>query len=261
MVGGEGNVGLAFVASEGIFGDIPRVKAGMDGSCESTAVTVAATNSQIPTCPNGCKTGKIYRDGLRYNVDGSTTQRWFCTRCGQRFSNKPLKSKSALTISRQICAKGAKNLVIDSAAIPEIVAGVTETSLIGYAWKLKKKGRNDSTIKIRCSVLSDLIRKGADLNNPDSVETVLAVEPEYNNKEKRSKRHLAIMAYQSYCKVTKIFWERIKDDYQPKDAFIATPDELKLFIKSAGHRLGTYLQVTHDTGIDVAKWLTSNTWT
>lgn len=56
------------------------------------------------------------------------------------------------------------------------------------------------------------------------------------------------MAYQSYCTVQKIFWEPIKDNYQPKDAFIAAPDELKLYVTIAGHRFGTFLQVTHDTG-------------
>ena len=128
------------------------------------------------------------------------------------------------------------------------VAGVTDTALLDYAWKLKKRSLADATIRVRCSVLSDLIRKGANLNNTDSVETILAVEPEYNNEEMPSKKHLAIMAYQSYCKTQKIFWETIKDTYQEKEAFIATPDELKKFINSAGHRLGTYLQTTYDTG-------------
>jgi integrase len=217
-------------------------------TCKLPSKEDAGTSFQIPTCPKGCKTGRVYHDGNRYTSQGALiAYRYICTRCGYRFSYKVLKSAIALSTSRRICADGpVKNLV--SAAEIKTVAGVTETSLIDYAWKLKKKGRNDSTIRIRCSVLSDLIRKGAHLNNTDSVETILAVESQYNDIEKRSKKHLAIMAYQSYCKVQKIFWEPIKDNYQPKEAFIAAPDELKLFINSAGHRLGTYLQVTHDTG-------------
>ena len=62
----------------------------------------------------------------------------------------------------------------------------------------------------------------------------------------------------------KIIWEPISVKYEPKQAFIATPEELLLYVNSAGHRLGTYLQVTHDTGArrgEVAhiKWVDINT--
>ena len=244
MVNGEG---MAILAT----GSIKSTnEANLDGVrfSESATAKAAGNSSQIPTCPKACKTGRVYHDGNRYTSQGTLiAYRYICTGCGYRFSYKVLKSTIALPIFHQICAEGpVKNLV--SATEIKTVAGVTETSLIDYAWKLKKKGRNDSTIKIRCSVLSDLIKKGADLNNPDTVETILAVENEYNDIEKRSKKHLAIMAYQSYCRVQKIFWEPIKDNYQPKDAFIASPDELKLYVTSGGHRFGTFLQVTHDTG-------------
>ena len=55
-------------------------------------------------------------------------------------------------------------------------------------------------------------------------------------------------AYKSYCKTLKIFWEPVKVAYKSKEAFIATPDELKLYINSAGRRFGAYLQVVYDTG-------------
>ncbi len=198
-------------------------------------------------CPK-CGSEKSFKDGKRTLSNGAKTQRHICRMCGFRYSLQVnLNAKDGIIYDNQISAiQLVKNL--EPSTAPKTVAGVTETSLIEYAWKLKKRGLGDGTIKIRCSVLADLIRKGADLDNTDSVETVLAVEPNYNDEEKRSKKHLAIMAYQSYCKTNKIFWEKIKDTYQEKEAFIATPDELKLFITSAGHRLGTYLQVTHDTG-------------
>lgn len=196
MAVGEGNAGLVS-ASEGIFGNIPKVLKSIAG-CETAAVTVAGASAQIPNCPNGCVGGKIYRDGMRYNPDGSQTQRWLCTCCGLRFSDKALKSACSLTISRQICAKRPVRNLVDSATVQRTVAGVKEVSLLDYAWKLKKKNRRDESIQVFCSHLQQLIKYGADLNNPDSVETVLAVEPYFNDDEKPSIKLCTVRAYKSY---------------------------------------------------------------
>jgi transposase-like protein len=96
------------------------------GLIQVYSTLAAITSPQIPACPNNCKTGKIYRDGLRYNEDGATTQRWICTCCGLRFSDKALKSEGALTSSRQICALEAKNLT--PAAELKTVAGDKKTA-------------------------------------------------------------------------------------------------------------------------------------
>jgi len=200
-------------------------------------------------CPS-CHSEKFFKDGLRVLSDGCKAQRFLCRSCGFRFSNgQVLNVENTNVKDSQICAilqDKAKNL--EPSTEIKTVAGVKESSLLEYAWKLKKRGLGDNTITVRCSVLAGLIGKGADLKNPESVETVLAVEPEYNDKEKPSKKYIAVCSYKSYCKTLKIFWEPIKTNYQPKEAFIATPDELKLYVNAAGHRLGTYLLATHDTG-------------
>jgi integrase len=151
---------------------------------------------------------------------------------------------------------------LDTATEIKTVAG--EPTLVEYAWKCKKKGNSDKTIAQRCYLLGALQNKGANLNNPDSVETVLATEPEYNDKTQASKKYNSVKAYVSYCKTMKISWEPIRVKYEPKQAFIPTPEELQLFINSAGRRMGTYLQVAHDTGArrgEVAhiKWIDVNT--
>ncbi len=214
----------------------------------------ASTN---PLCPR-CHLAKTVRYGVRRLADGRVVQLWFCKKYGHRFSDpsrpKPLKeslkwqlnNQSALLSKRRICEENSKNLA--TATETKTVAGVKEANLIEYAWRKKKKGVGDGTIGTNCSWLSKLIAKGADLNNPNSVETVLATEPEYNDKEKPSKKFNTVKAYLSYCKALKIFWEPIKVNYETKEAFIATPDELKLYVNSAGPRFGAYLQAVHDTG-------------
>ena len=197
-------------------------------------------------CPS-CHSKRNWKDGIRETTFGSV-QRLVCRDCGFRFSEKSYKDYLHIENS-QLCAiydVEAKKLT--AATEIKTVAGEKESSLIEYAWQLKKKGLGDNTISIRCGILEALVKKGADLNNPESVETILATEPEYIDKSKPSKKYNTVKAYVSYTKTLKIFWEPIKVTYEPKQAFVGTPEERQLFINSAGHRLGIYLQVASDTG-------------
>jgi integrase len=196
-------------------------------------------------CPN-CYSKRNWRDGVRETNFGEV-QRFICRDCGFRFSEKSYKD-SLLSQNSQLCAVLEEAKKLGAATEIKTVAGEKESSLIEYAWRLKKKGLGDSTISLRCGILQTLAKKGADLNNPESVETILATEPEYTDKTKPSKKYNTVKAYVSYTKTLKIFWEGIKVTYEPKQAFVGTPEERQLFINSAGHRLGTYLQVTSDTG-------------
>jgi hypothetical protein len=74
-------------------------------------------------------------------------------------------------------------------------------NLVNYAWTLKKKGKKENTIKIRVYYLEWLLKKGANLANPTSIETILCTEP-----MKPAQKFLAVATYKSYCKVMKILW-------------------------------------------------------
>ena len=73
-------------------------------------------------------------------------------RCGQRFSNKPLKSAGAIPISRQICAKEAKNLHVLKAKSIGTVEETPETRAalkVFEAWMQKKDtNRIENTLEI-----------------------------------------------------------------------------------------------------------------
>ena len=98
---------------------------------------------------------------------------------------------------RQVCAqKDAKNL--DATTETKTVAG-EKGKLVEYAWKLKKRGLKEKTIEVRTFLLNQLLELGADLNNPDSVETILATE-----KFTACKKHRLVSAYSSFTKVFKI---------------------------------------------------------
>jgi integrase len=212
-------------------------------------------------CPN-CHSKRNWKDGIRETEFG-TVQRLLCRDCGFRFS---AKSNIELVPSsgRQLRALSKDAKKLDSQAEIKTVCVGEKDSLIEYAWRLKKKGLGIKTIELRCYILAALQKKGANLNNPDSVETVLATEPEYSNINLRSKKYNAVKAYVSYTKTMKVFWEPIRIKYEPKQAFIPTHDELMLFLNAAGHVMGTFLQVAYDTGarcgeICRLKWTDVNT--
>ena len=127
-------------------------------------------------------------------------------------------------------------------------------TLIDYAWKLKKRGLAEETIKHRVYRLNVLVRKGADLQSPDSVETVLATEP-----WKPANKRFFVMAYQSFTKTYNIPWVPIKVRCESKQPFIPLESEIDQLIAGCGKRTATFLQVLKDTGarceeIKLLKW-------
>lgn len=116
-------------------------------------------------------------------------------------------------------------------------------TIFDYAWKLKKRGLSEHTIRNRAAKLGRLQQMGADLLNPESVETVLATET-----WTPSSKQMAVSAYASFAKTMGFSWIPIKVRYQPKQPFIPTEGELDQLIAGCGKRTGTFLQVLKDTG-------------
>jgi integrase len=166
----------------------------------------------------------------------------------------PTKSGSV-----QICAK-AKNL--DAATIEKLVAGETSDTkgkLVQYAWQLTKRGLAEETVKHRLYRLNVLVKKGADLANPETVETILATE-QWTPGNKR----FFIMAYQSFCRTMNIEWVAPRNKWQPPQPFIPLESEIDALISGTGKRTATLLQILKDTGARIGeashlRWTDVNT--
>ena len=207
-------------------------------------------------CPN-CHSKRNWKRGIRETNFGSV-QRYICRDCTVSFSEKSYISYN-LSGNSQLCAILEEAKKLDTATEIKTVAGDGKANLIEYAWRLKKRGLQDNTIEGRTHHLERLVKKGADLLNPDSVETVLATE----NYTKSNKRN-AVSAYHSFTKVFKIAWEPIKVKYEPKQQYIPTREELLAIIHASGKRLAAACQVALDTGARVGeicrlKWIDVNT--
>jgi len=91
--------------------------------------------------------------------------------------------------------------------------------------------------------LNALINKGADLTNPDSVETVLATE-----QLRACNKREFVAAHRSFTKAFNIPWIPIKVRYEPKHPFIPLESEIDQLIASFGKRTATFFQVSKGTG-------------
>lgn len=120
--------------------------------------------------------------------------------------------------------------------------------LIEYAWKLKKRGLQENTIQLRTYLLNQLLVKGADLSDPDSVETVLATE-----KFTPSKKAQLVAVYRSFTKTCGISWIPIKTHYQAKQPFIPLESELDQIIAASGKRTSVLLQTLKDTAARIGE--------
>jgi integrase len=218
--------------------------------------------AQPPKCPQ-CGSNKLHKDGLRKLSAGTLVQRWLCRDCYYRFSERPLQKKqnwqintgSAYVSTRQVSElliEESKNLTEvtrqEAAQREGTVTSQLSSLLLEYAWQAKKRGLAEQTIKQRVYKLKLLIKKGADLTNPESVLTVLAT----NNWTQATKRTL-ITAYQSFARTFNIQWQPPKTRVERKIPYIPTEEEISQLIAGCGRKTATFLQVLKDTAARTAE--------
>ena len=214
-------------------------------------MTAPTITTSIHKCPE-CGSSKVFCNGHRMLRDGSDAQRYLCKKCGFRFCEPSiLKIHTQYNLSSQICAGDAKNLVATQET--KTCAGMTGNQtqdgyIVEFAWKMKKRNKAVSTIKNRVLYLSRLAKLGADLNNPESVETVLCTE-----EMTTSAKYNAVKAYIAFTKAFKLEWEPIEVHYEPKEVFDPLEEEIDLLINACSKVTKTFLQVAKDTGARVGE--------
>lgn len=275
MVDGEGNVGLAIVASERIFGDICSEEAEKVGErtvCKSGLPSTDA-NSQILSsagqktliCPK-CGNDKIWRNGQR-TIYSEIIQRWLCKTCGFRFSDpvqlesfrtmmaklqtkkgvsKRIKSQTDTLSSCQICVSETKNLEPEQLLkqIPEKrleIAG----KLVDFSWKMQKEGYAQESIRGNCGCLRALTVRGADLADPESIKEVLAKEQKWSQNRRRN----VINAYTLLLKFDSKSWIKPKCQITVKFPFIPSEKEIDDLIAASGRKNAAFLQALKETAM------------
>ena len=122
----------------------------------------------------------IWKNGMRPTSKGEK-QGYLCRDCGYRFSESSLLStNSYINSGRQICVtltEGTKNLTkveTRTRKAQRESTNNTKNKVFQFAWYMKKQGYAEGTIETYVIILKTLKRRGADLNNPESVKEVIA---------------------------------------------------------------------------------------
>jgi len=208
---------------------------------------VADRPAQPPICPE-CSSSRVWKDGLR-KTSTSPVQRWICRNCGYRFSEQTSsndKKGSPHTLKYQVCADGAKNLVVLETRHQKQDAGATtdlKSLLINFLWFLKKQGKAEDTIRLYVEVLGVLAKRGADLNDPESVKKTIALQESWS----MSRKDNAVKAYSAFLEMHGLTWLKPKYKVPEKLPFIPNEAEIDCLIASCSKQMGTFLQTLKET--------------
>lgn len=207
-----------------------------------------------PRCPE-CGSKEVWQDGL-YSTPNEKRQRFLCRTCGYRFSQHLLKSEALGDKCRIGVPKttGMENLTsVQKSPIEKAGGATTKTDtatikgkIIDFGWKLQREGYSDATISCYTYILFNLVKKGADLYNPDNIKDIIAVQKTWSV----ARKNIVTKAYTSFLKIQGLDWK--KPDYKPthKLPFIPLEKEIDDLIAGCGSRqMSTFLQLLKETAI------------
>ncbi|MEM2968653.1 MAG: tyrosine-type recombinase/integrase [Candidatus Bathyarchaeia archaeon] len=237
-------------------------KANVDSGKSEPAITATVTRL---TCPQ-CKSEKLWRDGLRHSALGDEIQRWLCRDCGLRFSDPEDVQKAWSTIERvervesellkgggdidvncQICVSETKNLAAEQRE-PGVLRGNSVGDLKGkiieFAWWMQKEGYAEATMQGRVKLLEVLVRRGADLYDPDTVKATIAKQ-QWSEGRKAN----AVHAYSAFLRMIGGRWETPRYKGVSRLPFIPKEAEIDQLISACRSRMATFLQLLKETGM------------
>ena len=150
------------------------------------------------------------------------------------------------TGSRQICAletERVKNLVAVETKQKTAGENNIKGEIIQFGWHMQKRGLSEATIQTRIYRLNVLVQKGANLEEPETVETVLAVS-EWGKANKK----IFANCYKAYCNYKKIDWQLPRITVANKEPFLPLEEEVRQLVAGSGKKTATLLQLLFETG-------------
>lgn len=126
----------------------------------------------------------------------------------------------------------------------EGVINNAKSTIVNFAWWMKRQGYAEATIEGRIRLLKVLLKRGADLYNPESVKGVIALQTQWSN----ARKELAVNLYTSYLRMVGGKWNPPKYKRVRKLPFIPTNAEIDQLIAGCGPKTSTFLQFLKETG-------------
>jgi integrase len=142
-----------------------------------------------------------------------------------------------------------KNLVKVETRTKKRAAGATTKAdikgkLVEYAWKLKNRGYAETTITTRTVILKVLVKRGANLYDPESVKETIA-----NQNWSDGRKMNAVYAYDQFLKLIGRTWEPPIYVATRTIPFIPTEAEIDALIAGCGKKMATKLQLIKETAM------------
>lgn len=116
--------------------------------------------------------------------------------------------------------------------------------LVEHAWWMKKQGYAEITILERCKLLKIMVKRGANLFDPESVKDVIA-----RQKWSEGRKENAVDAYSSFLLMIGGTWQPPRYKRVQKLPFIPTETEIDQLVAGCSFRTGSFLQLMKETGM------------
>lgn len=156
----------------------------------------------------------------------------------------------------QVCVtelKDAKNLVGVESQLQEAKRGATTLStaetkgkIVEYSWFMKQEGYKPACIKSYTSSIEKLVRKGANLMDPQQVKRTIGSVDTWCDGTKKCMAE----AYNVFTRMEHLTWEKPRFKPRSKLPFIPTMQELDQLITGCGRIMRAYLRGLKETGAD-----------
>jgi len=124
------------------------------------------------------------------------------------------------------------------------IAEMNEKILEFSFWMLKE-GYREATIINRTKVMKTLVKRGANIFDPESVKEVIATQSSWSQNGKI----MIVGAYKGFARMMKLPFVPPRYKLIQKLPFIPTEREIDQLIAGCGKRVGTYLQLLKETAM------------
>jgi len=154
----------------------------------------------------------------------------------------------------QVCASDKKAKNLNTTELKTVVRDASQQDIKGkiveYMWHMQKQGRVDGTIHAYRQKLTQLMREGVKLSDPESVKEYLATK-----KQAENSKFYTMYVYDGFLKFLGLSWQKPNYQMTRTFPFLPTEDELNSLIACTGKTISALLLLLKETGMRLGEAL------
>lgn len=197
-------------------------------------------------CPD-CGSFLIHKDGVRETKSGKVTQLLQCNICERKFSESYIRFQQQHGHTNYALIQEAKKLdrtAENKTVVREEGKDDDMGKVVQYGAYMEKQGYAETTRRLHDSVLRTLMKRDANLDDPESVKEVIAKQ-----SWSESRRRNVILAYTKFLKYLGLTWDPPKYRVTRKIPFIPTEQEIDELIAGCSKTVATFVLLLKETAM------------